>query len=343
MSLKLLLVLTGAAMLGLGAEATASSPPWVSLTVQQQTVRQQIWLYHSEHARFPWSTGEVARTQWRVLIEDGYLRAELWNPLSPPSVATRIVEVTGGGDQGLSITPATAGWVWNSTDHEFYAAGLEAAQAGVLASPTSPTPSITWRDLVCAGAIMLASIIILAAAPRAMRRCVMQLWRLLPRRWQRIPKTTLRRLWCGFVGATLGGWVAFVGGIVIHTLGSSTLALGLLPVCVIPGFFLGLRFGDIGCDDRSMGAHPPTQPGSVLSPWAEAAFYAAFFGILIIPAPVPLALSVVAIYDIGRHPNKHGMCRAIFALAIALPFTLLLAALVFDFDLLPRCGPPFGE
>ncbi len=339
MSLKLLLVLTGAAMLGLGPEATASSPAWVILTIQQQTVRQQIWLYHSEHARFPWSTGEVARTQWRVLIEGGYLTAEGRNPLSPPKVATRIVEVTGAGDQGLCISPATAGWVWNSTDHEFYAAGLEASHAGVLASPT---PSITWRDLVCAGAIMLPLIIILAAAPRAMRRCVMQLWRLLPRRWQRIPKTTLRRLWCGFVGATLGGLVAFVGGIVIHTLGSSALALGLLPVCVIPGFFLGLMFGDIGCDDRSMGAHPPTQPGSVLSPWAEAAFYAAFFGILIIPAPVPLALSVVAIYDIGRHPNKHGMCRAIFALAIALPLTLLLAALVFDFVTLTLCGPPFG-
>ncbi len=52
MSLKLLLVLTGAAMLGLGAEATASSPPWANLSFQQQTVRQQIWLYHSEHARF---------------------------------------------------------------------------------------------------------------------------------------------------------------------------------------------------------------------------------------------------------------------------------------------------
>jgi len=339
MSLKLLLVLTGAAMLGLGAEATASSRPWVSLRLQQQTFRQQIRLYHSEHARFPWSTGEVARTQWRVLIEGGYLTGEGRNPLSPPKVATRIVEVTGAGDQGLSISPATAGWVWNSTDHEFYAAGLEASQTSVLAPPIS----ITWRDLVCAGAIMLAPIILLPAAQRAMRRCVMQLWRLLPRRWQRIPKTTLRRLWCGFVGATLGGLVALVGGIVIHTLGSPALALGLLPVCVIPGFFLGLMFGDIGSADRSMGAHPPAQPGSILSPWAEAAFYAAFFCILIIPAPVPLALSVVAIYDVGRHPNRHGMVRAIFALAMALPFTLLLAALVFDFDLLPRCGPPCGE
>lgn len=99
---------------------------------------------------------------------------------------------------------------------------------------------------------------------------------------------------------------------------------------MIAGFILGLMYGNIGFDDRSIGTQAPTQPGTVLSPWADAAFYTSFFALLILPAPLPLALGVVAIWDIVLDPKKHGLGRALFAVVISLPITLLLADAVFE-------------
>jgi hypothetical protein len=58
--------------------------------------------------------------------------------------------------------------------------------------------------------------------------------------------------------------------------------------------------------------------------WAIAAGYAGLFAVLFIPAPIALILGIVAIRDIRRHKEKHGMGRAIFGLVMGLLFTLAL-------------------
>jgi hypothetical protein len=62
--------------------------------------------------------------------------------------------------------------------------------------------------------------------------------------------------------------------------------------------------------------------------WAIAAGYAGLFGFLILPAPLALVLGIIALVDIGRHPEKGGRGRAIFAIVVgALGSILLVAAL----------------
>ncbi len=100
-------------------------------------------------------------------------------------------------------------------------------------------------------------------------------------------------------------------------------------------------------ETKSMSAHPPTTPGPVpearalgdnsimrivlpvgRSLWAIAAGYVGLFSVLLVPAPLALLLGVVAIVDIKRHPKKHGMGRAIFAVVMGVLFTVLLAIIV---------------
>jgi len=60
------------------------------------------------------------------------------------------------------------------------------------------------------------------------------------------------------------------------------------------------------------------------SGWAIAAGYAGLFAVLFFPAPIAVILGIIAIYDIKRHPKRHGMGRAIFGLVMGVIFTLLL-------------------
>jgi hypothetical protein len=52
------------------------------------------------------------------------------------------------------------------------------------------------------------------------------------------------------------------------------------------------------------------------SAWAIAAGYLGLFSLLIFPAPIAIAVSIIAIRDIRRHPDRHGMGRAIFGLVM---------------------------
>lgn len=58
--------------------------------------------------------------------------------------------------------------------------------------------------------------------------------------------------------------------------------------------------------------------------WAIAAGYAGLFAILIFPAPIALILGVIAIVDIKKHPKKHGMGRAVFAVIMGVLFSIPL-------------------
>jgi len=61
------------------------------------------------------------------------------------------------------------------------------------------------------------------------------------------------------------------------------------------------------------------------SVWAIAAGYAGLFALLCFPAPIALILAVIAIRDIKRHPEKHGMGRAVFGLVMGILGTLVVA------------------
>lgn len=47
------------------------------------------------------------------------------NPLSPPDVATRIIEVTTTGARWDAVDPSRAGWIWNSADGILWASGFD--------------------------------------------------------------------------------------------------------------------------------------------------------------------------------------------------------------------------
>ena len=50
--------------------------------------------------------------------------------------------------------------------------------------------------------------------------------------------------------------------------------------------------------------------------WAIAAGYFGLFSLACLPAPIAIVLGLVAIWDIRKHPEKHGMGRAIFGLTM---------------------------
>lgn len=66
------------------------------------------------------------------------------------------------------------------------------------------------------------------------------------------------------------------------------------------------------------------------SAWAIAAGYLGLFAFMILPAPLALIISVIAIRDIQKSKTsgkpKHGMGRAIFGLVAGIIGTLVLAA-----------------
>jgi hypothetical protein len=61
---------------------------------------------------------------------------------------------------------------------------------------------------------------------------------------------------------------------------------------------------------------------------AIAAGYAGLFALVIFPAPIALLLGVFALRDLKKHPEKHGMGRAIFGLVMGGFFSLLLIFII---------------
>ena len=62
--------------------------------------------------------------------------------------------------------------------------------------------------------------------------------------------------------------------------------------------------------------------------WAIAAGYLGLISVLLLPAPIALILGILAVRDIKRHPEKHGMGRAIFGLVMGGLFSLVLAFII---------------
>jgi hypothetical protein len=84
---------------------------------------------------------------------------------------------------------------------------------------------------------------------------------------------------------------------------------------------------------------PPPDPGATAgmrwllpvgrSGWAIAAGYLGLLSVLVIPAPLALITGILALVDMRRHPQRHGMGRAIFGLLMGIFGTVGLALLLF--------------
>jgi len=70
------------------------------------------------------------------------------------------------------------------------------------------------------------------------------------------------------------------------------------------------------------------------SVWAIIAGYLGLFSLLLIPAPLALVTGIIAVKDIRKHPQRHGMGRAIFAIIVGTFFTVIL--IIFTLVLLPN-------
>jgi hypothetical protein len=70
------------------------------------------------------------------------------------------------------------------------------------------------------------------------------------------------------------------------------------------------------------------------SGWAIAAGYLGLFSFVLIPAPLSMIVSAIAIRDIRRSRGtakvKHGMGRAVFGLVTGVAGTVLLGIITFD-------------
>ena len=109
----------------------------------------------------------------------------------------------------------------------------------------------------------------------------------------------------------------------------------------------GTHAADAANPYRPPAAFPP-DPGQPKSPgddavlrllvpvgrslWAIAAGYLGLISVLFCPAPFAVLVSLTAIWDLRRHPEKHGWGRAIFGLVmgllglIGLMFAIVLSA-----------------
>lgn len=62
--------------------------------------------------------------------------------------------------------------------------------------------------------------------------------------------------------------------------------------------------------------------------WAIAAGYFGLFSLILIPAPFAIILGLIAIWDIRKHPEKHGLGRAIFGIVMGILCSLGFVALI---------------
>jgi hypothetical protein len=64
------------------------------------------------------------------------------------------------------------------------------------------------------------------------------------------------------------------------------------------------------------------------SGWAIAAGYLGLISVLLFPAPLAVLCGILAIRDMHKHPDRHGMGRAIFGLVLGGLGTILLVAML---------------
>jgi len=93
-------------------------------------------------------------------------------------------------------------------------------------------------------------------------------------------------------------------------------SLGACPGCGTP-----VAARDLGQDPLVRMLLPVGRSGLAI-----AAGYLGLFSLIFFPAPLALLFGILAIRDIRRHPEKHGMGRAIFGVVMGALFTIPLVA-----------------
>jgi hypothetical protein len=95
----------------------------VKLKAELLMTRHACEMYEAENGQYP----DFASSGWSELTRYGYLPRVPMNPLSPKSVATRVLVTDQPGVTGVDIDPSQAGWVFNTDcgwGGKMYAAGL---------------------------------------------------------------------------------------------------------------------------------------------------------------------------------------------------------------------------
>ncbi|MHC4826130.1 MAG: type II secretion system protein [Planctomycetota bacterium] len=95
----------------------------VKLKAELHMVRSTCEMYEADYGQYP----DLASNGWSELTGDGYLPRVPTNPLSPKSVATKIIVTDQPGLTGADFDPGDAGWVFNTSSGwsgRMYAAGL---------------------------------------------------------------------------------------------------------------------------------------------------------------------------------------------------------------------------
>ncbi len=139
----------------------------------EQLANSNVALYEWNHKRSPWAPGEVAEKQWSVFgrlrmprgAHVASLETVAINPLSPPEVASLIVEVIRSGDRGAGVDTTIAGWIWNSSDNVMYATdpkeGLEAWSRATDRS-LFDINCLSPFQMICVGAMFFGVMTVLA-------------------------------------------------------------------------------------------------------------------------------------------------------------------------------------
>ncbi|MHC4381804.1 MAG: hypothetical protein ACYTGY_09945 [Planctomycetota bacterium] len=86
-----------------------------TLMNQVEEMRSTMQNYRARRGR-AWSPDLSSSSPWQELIRARLLWREPVNPFSPPGVGAHLHVVQEPGVAGESISPKTAGWVWNSAD-----------------------------------------------------------------------------------------------------------------------------------------------------------------------------------------------------------------------------------
>jgi hypothetical protein len=92
------------------------------------------------------------------------------------------------------------------------------------------------------------------------------------------------------------------------------------------------------CGWQEYAARPSPRPGDdptmrVLLPvgrslWAIAAGYLGLFSLVVLPAPLALIIGIIAVVDIRKHPDRHGMGRAVFGIVMGTLGTIALLVIL---------------
>lgn len=101
--------------------------------------------------------------------------------------------------------------------------------------------------------------------------------------------------------------------------GQSGPCAGCGQIVTVPPLTSSVHIGNLGDNAAIRMILPVGRSG-----YAIAAGYAGLFAVLCFPAPIALVLGILAVRDIRRHSEKHGMGRAIFGLVMGILFTILL-------------------